>query len=141
MQKNEESDDIYCKHDLMHSMDVARVAYIINIEEKLNFSKELIYAAALLHDIGKWKQRLTGKSHSEEAIEPATEVLQGCGFLDDEILVICNAILHHRKGPKDGNAFARLIFRADKMSRACYSCESESTCDWDKDKKNKALEV
>lgn len=141
MQKNEAGDDIYCKHEITHSMDVARVAYIINIEKKLNFPKEIIYAAALLHDIGKWKQRLTGEPHNEAAIKPAKKVLQGCGFSDSEITVICKAILNHRKGPDDGDKFAHLIFRADKLSRTCYACESEKNCNWGFDKKNKALEV
>ena len=62
-------DDPFCKHDLAHSVDVARIAYILILENQdLNFfikyagitgkeaAKEIVYAAGLLHDIGKWKE-------------------------------------------------------------------------------------
>ena len=47
-----EIDRVFCCHGIEHSLDVARVAYIANLEQNLGFQKEMIYAAALLHDIG-----------------------------------------------------------------------------------------
>ena len=51
-----EIDRVFCCHGIEHSLDVARVAYITNLEQNLGFQKEMIYAAALLHDIGRWRQ-------------------------------------------------------------------------------------
>ena len=48
-----EKERIYCRHDLEHLLAVARLGYIINSEENLNLDPTLIYAAALLHDLGK----------------------------------------------------------------------------------------
>ena len=133
----------YCKHDIIHLMDVARIAYIINLEKGYGFSKEIIYAAALLHDITKWKQIAHGVPHNESAIEPATEILRDCGFSGDEISQICTAILNHRKGSKDKkDKFSQILYKADKLSRACYFCNYEKkTCNWDKKKRNTLLEV
>ena len=46
----------FCRHQMEHLLDVARIAYILNLEQKLGIRKEVIYAAALLHDIGKYRQ-------------------------------------------------------------------------------------
>jgi len=142
MEKNQaaETERMFCSHDIGHAMDVARIAYIINLEESLGFSQEVIYAAALLHDITKWQQHVAGVPHNESAIEPATQILRDCQFAEEEIALICQAILHHRREPVDGEAaFSRLIFRADKLSRACYCCHSRDTCHWEQDKQNKTL--
>ena len=48
-----ETDRVFCCHQMNHLLDVARIAYIKNLEEGLGFDKELIYVAAVLHDIGK----------------------------------------------------------------------------------------
>lgn len=38
---------------MSHLLDVARIAYIRNLEKGYGFRKDVIYAAAVLHDIGK----------------------------------------------------------------------------------------
>ena len=48
-----EAGRIFCGHDMTHFLDVARLAYIFNLEENLQIEKERIYAAALLHDVGR----------------------------------------------------------------------------------------
>ena len=48
--KEAERDRIFCKHGIEHLLDVARIAYIENLEQNCGVSKEGIYAAALLHD-------------------------------------------------------------------------------------------
>ena len=40
----------FCKHDMEHFMNVSRIAYIMTLEEGLNYSKDVIYAIGLLHD-------------------------------------------------------------------------------------------
>ena len=60
-----EKDRIFCRHQMPHLLDVARIAYITNLERNLGYDREVIYAAAILHDIGKSFQyeerRLPGK--------------------------------------------------------------------------------
>ena len=46
-----EKDRIFCRHTMEHFLDVARLMYIYNLEDQAGFSKEMIYAAGLLHDI------------------------------------------------------------------------------------------
>ena len=48
-----EKERVFCGHDVAHFLDVARLAYIENLEKGLALDKELIYGAALLHDIGR----------------------------------------------------------------------------------------
>ena len=43
-----ETDRVFCCHQMNHLLDVARIAYIKNLEEGLGFDKELIYVAAVL---------------------------------------------------------------------------------------------
>lgn len=57
-----EKDRIFCGHDMGHLLDVARLAWIFNLEANQEISKERIYAAALLHDIGRHIQYENGNS-------------------------------------------------------------------------------
>lgn len=45
--ENKEKNRKFCCHGMEHCLDVARIAYIINLEEKTGIDKDLIYAAAL----------------------------------------------------------------------------------------------
>lgn len=143
MQKNAQSEvgRVHCKHNIAHALDVARIAYIISLEDRMGLLKEHIYAAALLHDITKWQQHASGIAHNESAVEPAGQILKDCAFEDADIAMICRAIHNHREGPADAQSdpFSFLIFRADKLSRACYCCEGKDTCSWDDPRKNLAI--
>jgi len=141
MTQNRESerDRQFCKHNLTHALDVARIAHIINLEEGIGLPKEQIYAAALLHDLTKWQQHTEGIPHNESVIEPALEILLDCDFPDTEIAAILNAIFQHRSPPEDSTPFSRLLFRADKLSRACYACTASADCNWDRDKQNHSI--
>ena len=55
-----EKNRIFCRHGIDHLMDVARIAYIENLEKNCGISKEIIYGAALLHDIGRYLQYTEG---------------------------------------------------------------------------------
>ena len=48
--RNKETDRIFCRHGFEHCLDVARIAYIMNIEQGYAIDREIIYAAALLHE-------------------------------------------------------------------------------------------
>ena len=60
-----EKDRIFCRHGIEHLLDVARIAYIENLEKNSGISKEIIYGAALLHDIGRYLQYTEGIPHEK----------------------------------------------------------------------------
>lgn len=127
----------FCCHNMVHFMDVARIAYIYDLEEKLDIEKELIYAAALLHDIGRFKQYEDKTPHENASLKYAPKILKDCGFSQEEIEVISEVIGNHRnKEIAEEHSFRGIFYRADKASRACFACKSESKCDWKSEKKN-----
>ncbi|MBQ2803670.1 MAG: HD domain-containing protein [Lachnospiraceae bacterium] len=132
-----EADRRFCHHNITHFLDVARIGMILNLEEELFISKEWIYAAALLHDIGKYMQYEEGIPHEEASARLAPEILQECGFKKEEITVIVDAIQGHRE---DTSAALKnlkgILYRADKASRACFACKAQADCNWKADKKN-----
>lgn len=136
-----EQERIFCGHDMSHFLDVARLAHLFNLEEGLKIDREKIYAAALLHDVGRHIQYMDGTPHQEAGVPLAAEILEECGFEEDEQEEILAAILSHRdKNVREEKNLAGIIYRADKMSRACYGCAARDLCDWDDTKKNLTLE-
>ena len=79
-----ERDRIFCKHDIAHFLDVARIAYIEDLENGLGIPKEEIYAAALLHDIGRHLQYTQGVPHEQASAMEAEGILKDCGFSEEE---------------------------------------------------------
>lgn len=140
--KNEdaERERRFCHHDMGHFLDVARLATILNMAEGFGEEKELIYGAALLHDIGRWVQYEDGTPHEKASVLLAPEILNDCGFTEQERNKILKAIDSHRNTKvKDEKSLSGLLYRADKLSRPCYTCPAEHLCDWKQDKKNKEL--
>lgn len=138
--KEWEKDRQFCKHDYVHFLNVARLAMIIKLKEDLTMSEELIYAAALLHDIGRHIQYETGKDHATASGELAFQILEEAGYSEKETGVIIDAIINHRnEGIKEEKNLRGILYRADKLSRECYFCEMEPYCNWKDGKKNKEL--
>lgn len=126
---------VYCGHDINHLFDTARICYIINLEENLGFDKEIIYSMTILHDIGRSEQYKNNTPHDIAGVNIATDILLECGFSNQEIDTITNAISGHRQN-QNTKSLQNLLYRADKLSRLCFSCGAEKSCYWDKDKKN-----
>ena len=124
----------FCNHTIEHFMDVSRIAYIMVLEEKLNVSKEVIYAIGLLHDIGRVKQYEEGIHHDIASVEMSKEILKETSFTDEEINIILNGIANHRK--ESDNKVEEIIYKADKLSRQCFNCKAEKECYWSSEKKN-----
>ena len=122
---------VFCGHGMDHLIDTARIAYMLSLEAGEVADKELIYAAALLHDIGRWRQYEDGTPHEQESARIAGEILPGCGFEEPEIEQILDAILSHRTPGGAKSSFARSLYRADKLSRRCYECAARDKCDWE----------
>ena len=135
-----ETDRIFCRHNISHVMDVARIAYILNIEEAYGLSKDMIYGAALLHDIGRHVQYETGEKHAVVSAGLAPQILQDCGYSEEEANAIISAIYTHSDKSiiRDRNLNG-LIARADQLSRPCYVCSAEHLCNWGEERKNKEM--
>jgi len=122
-----ETHRIYCRHDLSHFLDVARAAYILNLEKRLGIDQEMIYAAGLLHDIGRWMEYETGIDHAAASKELAAGILKRCGFSEEEIGELLSAIEGHRAA-KVSSPLGDLLYEADKQSRNCVSCGARISC-------------
>lgn len=140
--KKAEAQRRFCHHHMGHFLDVARIALILNYEEKYGQDRELIYATALLHDVGRWVQYQDGTPHEQASAMLAPEILRSSGFSEKEEEEIISAIANHRNVfIKEEKSLSGLLYRADKLSRPCFACEMEKECNWKNDKKNKNLSV
>lgn len=127
----------FCKHDIDHFLDTARIAYILNLEKKLGINKEIIYALGLLHDIGRWKEYEEDIPHDIASAALSKRILIHSGFNEFEIEEIINAILNHRKyNNKKKDDLCSIFYKADKMCRKCFQCKSREKCNWADEKKN-----
>lgn len=138
---DEESIIKYCQHGLQHHIDVARIAYILVLEHNdFNYfvkdsglsgklaAKECIYAAGLLHDIGKWNEYRTGVDHAAYGSKLTREILPRVFFNPTEVDLISTAIYEHRNISRDMSFLGERIHRADNLSRVCSQCEERVKC-------------
>lgn len=129
----------FCHHDLKHAVDVARVAYIISLENKFSLSKEIIYSAALLHDIAKWKQYRDNIDHAEEGAVFAEEILMDLGVSLPDTGLIVDAIRNHRHAEGHNSDLSTVLYKADKACRLCVNCSMIGECKRFKDNKKPVL--
>lgn len=128
----------FCCHSVEHFLDVARLAYIQNLEKGLGIRREVLYAAALLHDIGKALQYKDGIPHETASAQIAETILNDLGnaFSGEEKAAILQAIRGHRSIRKEQTSLERLLYECDKKSRLCFICPAEAECKWEQAKKN-----
>lgn len=135
-----EKDRIFCKHNREHLMDVARIGRILWNEKgkyKKTVELEHIYAASLLHDIGRGVQYTQGISHEKASVDIAKDVLMDCGYLEAERAVILEAIVSHRDKDDDKKSnLSAIITKADRLSRNCFFCQAKEECNWSDKRKN-----
>ncbi|MDO5411685.1 MAG: HD domain-containing protein [Lachnospiraceae bacterium] len=134
-----EKDRRYCGHGLQHLLDVARTGWILTLENHYPISKDVVYAAALLHDIGKGRQYEFGIPHHIASAELAEPVLKDCGYSSEEIQDILDAIRLHRKPTDEEAPLIQVLYTADKKTRLCFACEAQDDCNWSAEKKNLRL--
>lgn len=143
---------IYCNHTMEHFLDVARICYILVLQDGAKLSQELIYSTALLHDLGRCRQIADGTPHEVAGAQLAEKIMADCGFAEEEIREVAEAILQHRHHggaePSGEHAAADdakhaaktslgdYLYRADKMSRLCFCCEAQEGCKWSEEEKN-----
>ncbi|MDO5337821.1 MAG: HD domain-containing protein [Eubacteriales bacterium] len=133
-----EKNRVFCGHTMEHFLDVARLMYIYSLEAQAGLSRELIYAAALLHDIGRYEQLTKGTAHDIASAALAEGILRDCGFEKEEIAAVKKAILGHRnpESRENPDLLTSYLYRADKQSRSCFACKAQEECDWPLEKKN-----
>lgn len=133
-----EQDRIFCGHGPEHLLAVARIGYIDILENHREIEKDVMYAAALLHDFGRASQYKGEGDHHDLGTGPARVILKDCGYEEGEIREICRAIAEH--GREDGEGvLSRILYRADKKSRNCFCCAAYAECDWNENKKNRGI--
>lgn len=137
-----EEDRIFCRHTMEHFLDVARLMYIYSLEDGAAIRKDVIYAAALLHDIGRYEQIVHGTPHDLASARIAEEIMMDCGFEKNERMMVQNAILGHRskESAASEECLTAYLYRADKKSRNCFSCPARLECNWPQEKKNLWIE-
>lgn len=136
-----EAERRFCRHTPEHFLDVARITCLLAAEQGLQVSREQIYAAGLLHDIGRHLQYRQNIPHELASAEIAERILADCGFGKQEQLDILHLIRCHRTVPeeKEKTALPALFYRADKLSRNCFCCPAQDECRWAEEKKNREI--
>ena len=140
-----EQDRTFCRHQMTHLLDVARIAYIRSLENSLDLDKEVIYAAAVLHDIGKSLQYEKNVPHEIYGVALAEKILGSLPaeleFSAEEMRQILTAVRGHRRLREDAEPLERLLYESDKASRMCFACPAERECDWSIEKKNMEVTI
>ncbi len=142
-----ERERVFCRHGLQHLFDCARIMWILNLERGFGLDREIVFATALLHDIGKAQQYETAEPHDVAGERLAREILLALpaahAFSAEEIDAICTAIRGHRHLREGAEVLERLLYQADKASRACFACPSDvrAACSWSDAKKNLAVRI
>lgn len=120
----------FCKHGFEHGLNVARVAYAYLLEKRTGIlPKEVVYAAALLHDIGRWVEYQTGEDHAEVSARLAHPLLEACQFSEADVSVILQGIREHRRPPADNlTVLGEALALADDWARDCRQCSAQTLC-------------
>lgn len=132
----------FCRHGIEHLTDVARIGYIISLENNTGISKDIIYAACLLHDIGRASEYRNGIPHGQAGADISRLILNECGYTESEILLITGAINQHRNNvlsSEQTTSLNDILYKADKLSRLCFRCPATDECNWQEDQKNSTL--
>ncbi len=134
LKKNEaeEKNRPFCSHHFEHLLDVARITYILLLEENSPFiSREMAYAAGLLHDIGRWHEYETETDHAEYSADLAEPILVKAGFSEAECRLIEKAIEQHRLKENyllHRSPLSTALSKADSLSRLCFRCDARNQC-------------
>ena len=139
-----EQDRCFCRHDMAHFQEVARIAKVIAGQNSLSIPQEMITLAALFHDMGRVQEYEQTISHAEASAAFAREILFALDYPSTRIEEICQAILAHSRRQDAEVRYARafqirtlgeLISYADQLSRKCYMCSAASDCKWPKEQR------
>lgn len=137
-----EKSRVFCKHDMTHFLDVARIGYIMILEDGATIPKEDIYIVSVLHDIGRFEQYLHNEPHEKASARLIVDILKDLNITEDKIKNYQLAISNHRNADiKDNLDLSGYLYRGDKASRPCHSCPEEGNCSWSLSKKNMTIKI
>lgn len=104
-------------HGIIHILEVIRRSFALNDTLKLNLDKDMIYAIAACHDIGKY---INSDIHEKIAAEEFIKDENMKNFFDDnKRKIIKEAIEDHRSSKEDTprSDYGKLISSADRNTR------------------------
>ena len=136
-----EKDRIFCGHDMEHFLNVARIALILCQENGIEANSDMIYSAALLHDIGRVEEYRSGIPHDKASVVIAGDILSETGCPEDVKREIISLISAHRTAESGKTELEKIFFRADKKSRLCFCCKAQDECNWPEYKRNNEIGV
>jgi len=133
-----EVDRKFCLHNLQHFLDTSRLTYILVLENNqykklfpgrdIEEVKELVYAAGLLHDLGRVEQYLEGTDHALVSSKIAKDIMEDVGFAVENIEIVSQAIGEHREYSETNSSFGKKLYEGDKLTRQCQSCKVFDEC-------------
>lgn len=138
----QEKTRVFCKHGLAHSLDVARIAQLMNLELGFLQDKEEIYLSALLHDLGRVDEYERGIPHQEAGCLIAEKLLAEIQYPKRLWEPILKRVVEHRQLNISNEEITRdnFFWFADKKARNCFLCEQTLNCNWKLEKKTKTIE-
>lgn len=133
MVEEKEKDRIFCRHGFSHSLDVARLCWIFLLEIGQPYERDVVYAAALLHDLGRCQEDSAAADtacHAVRSAQLAGPILAAAGYSLPEQKLITGAIAEHRnnEGAVFASSLSYCLSRADKYSRLCSGCPAAAAC-------------
>lgn len=139
----------FCRHGLSHFLDVARISWILVLEQEMKDGaeesvdlpelKEQIYLTALLHDLGRLAELRQGIPHHQAGAELAEYFLTKLGYSGRKRQKILEAIQEHRGNKKLNHDFINIIKEADNRSRNCFFCQVQAECKWSRERQNQTI--
>ena len=118
---------------------VKTLAWIMVLEQGLSLQKDIVYGAALLHDLGRYRQYEDGTPHHQASAALAETILPDAGYTADETAMIAAAIGQHGAAADAQGQLARILYDADKLSRNCFQCSAQAECKWLPEKRNTTI--
>ena len=110
-------------HDFFHTQRVYNMA--IRIAKKEKADMEIVQAAALLHDIGRYREEKDSSlCHAEESAKLAPKILKRINFPQKKIDAVLHCIRVHRysKGLKPETKEAKIMQDADRLDALGAIC-------------------
>lgn len=136
-----EQDRIFCKHDMEHFLTVARITLMMCHEKRIVVDPDIIYATALLHDIGRTEEYINHIPHDIASVHKAEIILDEVNCNSEIKNKIISMIQNHRNGNFIDNSLENIFYQADKKARLCFCCPALEQCNWSEDKKNLNIEI
>lgn len=134
-----EANRVFCKHDKTHFKNVSLIARVLNQENSLKISEDVIDLCAYLHDMGRLAEYSGVENHHKASYNYALDIMNEIEVPKDMQNQVLLGISH---GVKRFDVTERydnrhklltlneIISFADHFSRNCYDCKESEGCKW-----------